>query len=187
MPSTKLQQISIQDNKCSPKGDQVMVFLRQERFLVGTYIKLQSKKYARTRLSRRLMIMPMWWRYLYSIRISKTFNVADLYPYYSSEDPLYLDVPTNSRSSFSQVGETNVEEVTFRVLGEDGSQLKKLRPEEFGRLPGQLAQFDQPLVYQPNWTETQRRCARFLPDFPVLVSGRLQTFSDWFFLHFLRL
>ena len=41
--------------------------------------------------------------------ISKTFNVVDIFPYYPSEEPMYPDILANSRSSFSQVGETNVE------------------------------------------------------------------------------
>ena len=48
--------------------------------------------------------------------ISKTFNVADIYPYYSSDEPMYLDIPTNSRLSFSQVGDTNAEEVALEYL-----------------------------------------------------------------------
>ena len=48
--------------------------------------------------------------------ISKTFNVADIYPYYSLDEPLYLDILTNSRSSFSQVRETNMEEIALEYL-----------------------------------------------------------------------
>ena len=44
------------------------------------------------------------------------FSVADFYPYYSSDEPLYLEVPANSRSSFSQVGETNAEEMTLEYM-----------------------------------------------------------------------
>ena len=48
--------------------------------------------------------------------ISKTFNLADIYLYYSLDDSLYPDVPTNSRSSFSQVGETNAEHMALDYL-----------------------------------------------------------------------
>ena len=51
-----------------------------------------------------------------SMRISKTFNVADIYQYYSSDEPLYLDVPVNSRSIFSIVRETNVEKTALEFL-----------------------------------------------------------------------
>ena len=48
--------------------------------------------------------------------ISKTFNVTDIYPYYSSDDPLYPDVPSNSRLSFSQVGEINAKHMALDCL-----------------------------------------------------------------------
>ena len=48
--------------------------------------------------------------------ICSIFNVADIYPYYSSDKPLYLDVPSDSRSSFSQVKETNADEVALEYL-----------------------------------------------------------------------
>ena len=43
--------------------------------------------------------------------IFKTFNVADIYPYHSFNEPLYPDILENSRSSFSLVEETNAEEI----------------------------------------------------------------------------
>ena len=51
-----------------------------------------------------------------SMGISRTFNLADIYPYYSSDKPLYPDIPANLRSSFSIAGGTNVEETTFDFL-----------------------------------------------------------------------
>ena len=51
-----------------------------------------------------------------SMGISKMFNVMDNYSYYSFEKPLYPDVPTNLRLSFSQVGETNAKEVALEYL-----------------------------------------------------------------------
>ena len=51
-----------------------------------------------------------------SMGISKTFNVGDIFPYYSSEEPIYPDIPTNSRSSFSQAGDTNAEQVVLDYM-----------------------------------------------------------------------
>ena len=39
-----------------------------------------------------------------SMGILKTFNVADIFPYYSSEEPMYPDAPTNSRVEFFPSG-----------------------------------------------------------------------------------
>ena len=97
-------------------GDQVMVFLRRERFPVGTYSKLQSKKYGAYQIVKKINGNAYMVALPVSMGISKTFNVADIYPYYSSDEPLCLDVPTNSRSSFSQVGETNAEDMALEYL-----------------------------------------------------------------------
>ena len=43
--------------------------------------------------------------------IFRTFNAADIYPYYSSNEPLYLDILVNLRSRFSLLGETNTETI----------------------------------------------------------------------------
>ena len=48
--------------------------------------------------------------------ISKTFIVVDIYPYYSSEEPMYPDILTNLRLTFSQVGETNAEQVVLDYM-----------------------------------------------------------------------
>ncbi|KAI5668762.1 hypothetical protein M9H77_18615 [Catharanthus roseus] len=45
--------------------------------------------------------------------ISKTFNVADIFPFYPDDEPLY---PENSRTSFSQVGENDVEVVAEEFM-----------------------------------------------------------------------
>ena len=97
-------------------SNQVMVFLRRERFPVGTYSKLQSKKYGPYQIVKKITDNAYVVALSDSMGISKTFNAVDIYPYYSSDEPLYPDVPTNSRSSFFQVRETNQEKVALEYL-----------------------------------------------------------------------
>ena len=116
MPSTKLQRTSINGSKCLSWVTKSWCFCLGRDFLWALIASYNPKSIAYTRLSRRLKITLMWWRCLIVWGISKMFNVADFYPYYSSDEPLYLEVPANSRSSFSQVGETNAEEMTLEYM-----------------------------------------------------------------------
>ena len=50
------------------------------------------------------------------IGISKTFNMADIFRYYSLEESMYSDILANSRSSFSKVEETNAEQVMLGYM-----------------------------------------------------------------------
>ena len=93
-----------------------MVFLRGERFLVGKYHKLQPKKYRPYQIIQKINDNAYVVALPGSMRILKTFNVADIFPYYASEEPIYPDIPINSRSSFSQVGETNAKQVALDYM-----------------------------------------------------------------------
>ena len=62
------------------------------------------------------------------------FNAVDSYPYYFLVDPLCLVVPSNSRSSFSQVGETNAEHMALHYLERWITTEEELKLDGFGRL-----------------------------------------------------
>ena len=93
-----------------------MVFLRRERFLVGTYSKLKSKKYGPYIIVKQINNNAYVVALPDSMGIPKIFNVANIFLYYSSNEPLYTDIPTNSRSSFSQVGETDAEHIALEYM-----------------------------------------------------------------------
>ena len=92
--------------------DLVLVYLRKERFLVGTYNKLKDKKYGPVHITKKInnnayvVALPL------DTNISSTFNVTDLYKYY------FPDAPNsgNLGSSSFQVGETDVEQTAMAFL-----------------------------------------------------------------------
>nr|GMD93444.1 Zinc finger, CCHC-type [Ipomoea batatas] len=95
------------DKKCRQQvfqvGEQVLIYLRKERYPAGTFHKLNPKKYGPFEIVRKIndnayvVDIPDEWK------ISKTFNVADIFKFYPGQE-LYPDEAT-SGTSFPQAGE----------------------------------------------------------------------------------
>jgi hypothetical protein len=87
------------------ESDLVMAHIQKNRFPVETFGKLKSQKYGMFRVKWKIIDNAYVVELPEGMSISNTFSVADLFTYYPN-DPLYVDL--NSRSSFSEVEETDV-------------------------------------------------------------------------------
>ena len=92
--------------------DLVLVYLRNERFPIGTYKKLDDKKYGPFQITKKINNNAYVVALPPDMSSSSTFNVANLYHYHPLDEP---DSGNSGLSSF-QVGETDVEQIEHAFL-----------------------------------------------------------------------
>lgn len=80
---------------------------------MGSYNK--SKKYGPYKVLKKINSTAYVVDLPKSMGISRTFNVLDIFSYFDSEGPLYLEFPINTSSSFLQVGYINVEATSEKL------------------------------------------------------------------------
>ncbi|GKA46593.1 transposon ty3-I gag-pol polyprotein, partial [Tanacetum coccineum] len=93
--------------------DEVMVFLRKECFLIGTYSKLQPKKYGAYKIIQNINDNDYVMDLLNTMSISKTFNVLGIYEFHS------VDVNEGKHSRMSSFKERGNDEDMIQELAEE--------------------------------------------------------------------
>lgn len=93
--------------KIFQEGDLVMVHLLKNRFPVGTYNKLKSKKIGPFRVLKRIGDNAYKIDLSVDMNISNTFNVADIFEYFPPYE--FSFQPQNSKASFLQEEGIDVE------------------------------------------------------------------------------
>ena len=110
-----------------------MVFLRKERFPIGTYSKLQPKKYGPYQIIKVINDNDYVVGLVNNMGISKTFHIVDIYPFFSDDVPLYPDENLGS-SSFLE-GKNDVDSVVDDYLKkrESRKEAKRRKSKEASR------------------------------------------------------